>query len=236
MTDALSPLFDLVPAVDLSRRERMALLIIDMQYHDASPARGLGRAIEAVAPGAMDYYNQRLEGVTVPAIGRMLEFFRREGIAVVHLVLGSRYQDLRECPPRFREWTRNLERVTGARDIWWSGNPDFAVREELAPIEGETVVRKTTNGGFNGSGLDDVLRRMDIDTLVVAGVVTSACVETTVRDAADRGYHCALVDEATADYDPEMHRATLKAFSLNFGRVLDSADALIEAVDRRASV
>lgn len=236
MSESLSPLFDLVPAVDLSRRDRIALLVIDMQYHDASPSRGLGKAMERLAPGAMDYYNERLEGVTVPAIRRLLEYFRGHGLTVVHLVLGSDYQDLRECPPRFRAWTRNLERATGAEDIWWSGNPDFEVREELAPAQGETVVRKTTNGGFNGSRLDDVLRWMAIDTLVIGGVVTSACIETTARDAADRGYHCALVDEATADYDAEMHRASLKAFALNFGRVADSAETILSAMERSGSV
>jgi len=236
MSESLNSLFDLVPAVDLSRHSKVALLVVDMQYHDASPTRGLGLAMDRLVPGAMDYYNARLEALTVPAIRRLLDCFRKQGLAVVHLVLGSDYRDLRECPPRFREWTRNLEGATGATDIWWTGNPDFQVRKELAPAEGETVVRKTTNGGFNGSRLDDVLRWMGIDTLVIAGVVTSACIETTARDAADRGYHCVLVDDATADYDAEMHRASLKAFALNFGRVADSAEVIMRAVERGESV
>jgi len=236
MTQSLDPLFDLVPKVDLSCRERMALLVIDMQYHDASPDRGLGQALQRVAPDAMRYYNERLETRTVPAIRRLLEFFRAEDIAVIHLVLGSDYRDLRDFPERMRAWTRNLERAAGVDDIWWSGNPDFDVRTELAPLAGESVIRKTTNGAFNGSVLNDLLQRNGISTLVITGVVTSACIETTARDAADRGYACALVDDAMADYDPDMHRATLKAFALNFGRVVASADELIRAIRSGAAV
>jgi len=230
MSESLDPLFDLVPEVDLSCREHMALLVVDMQYHDASPDRGLGQALQRLAPEAMRYYNERLETRTVPAIRRLLDYFRAEGITVIHLVLGSDYRDLRDLPERMRAWTRNLERAVGVEDIWWSGNPDFDIRTELTPLPGESVIRKTTNGAFNGSALDDLLHRNGISTLVITGVVTSACIETTARDAADRGYACALVDDALADYDADMHRATLKAFALNFGRVVRSADELIDAV------
>lgn len=236
MHDGVKQFTDMVPRVDLSARDSMALLIIDMQYHDASPERGLSRAWERILPGSMHYYNARLRSTTVPAIQSLLEAFRTERLPIVHLVLGSDYRDLRDCPPRFRAWTRNLEAATGIQDLWWSGNPDFAILEELAPREGETVIRKTTNGAFNGSELNRTLKRMGITTLVVTGVVTSACVDATARDAADRGYACVLVADAVADYDHEMHVATLKAFALHFGRVADTAAEVISAIRGRASI
>lgn len=221
---------DVCPEVELSRDGSTALLIIDMQYHDASPERGLNLAWEQIAPGSMTYYNERLRATTVPAIATLLETFRADGLPVVYLVLGSRYRDLRDCPPRFRAWARNLEREAGIRDLWWADHPDFAILEELAPRDQETVIRKTTNGAFNSSRLDDTLQWMGVSTLVITGVVTSACVETTARDAADRGYHCALVDDAVADYDPDMHAATLRAFGFNLGRVVGTADEVVAAV------
>lgn len=236
MHNGVAQLNDVVPPVRLSRESGTALLIIDMQYHDASPERGLNRAWEAIAPGSMAYYNARLRDTTVPAIYSLLDCFRKEEIPVIHLVLGSPHRDLRDCPPRFREWARNLEQQAGIDDLWWTGNPDFAILEELAPTEGETVIRKTTNGAFNSSRLDEVLQWMGISTLVITGVVTSACVETTARDAADRGYHCVLVDEATADYDPDMHAATLRAFRFNLGRVADSSAQVVEAVRSGSSI
>lgn len=236
MHDGVKQFTDMVPKVDLSDRDALALLIVDMQYHDASPDHGLTRAWERTAPGSMRYYAERLDSTTVPATAKLLDTFRRERLQVVHLVLGSDYRDLRDCPPRFRAWTRNLEAATGVADVWWSGNPDFRILEPLAPREGETVVKKTTNGAFNGSDLDSVLSRMGITTLAIAGVVTSACVETTARDAADRGYHCVLVSEAMADYDPEMHDATLRAFALNFGSVAETADELAAAIRQGTSI
>lgn len=236
MNSGLEQLTGVNPAVDFGKGARPALLVIDMQYHDASPDHGLNLAWNRLAPGSMDYYNDRLRTITVPAIKQLLAVFRARELPVVYLVIGSPYRDLRDSPPRFRAWARNLEQQAGIEDLWWSGNPDFRILDELAPQEGETVIRKTTNGAFNSSRIDETLQWMGIDTLVVTGVVTSACVETTARDAADRGYHCALVDEATADYDEDMHAATLRAFRLNLGCVVDTAEAVKAALDEGRAV
>lgn len=221
---------DVSPKVHLPDDGRTALLVIDMQYHDASPERGLNPAWDRIEPGSMEYYNRRLRETTVPTIARLLPFFRDRGMPVIYVVLGSPYRDLRDCPPLFREWARNLERRAGIEDLWWSGNPDFAILEELAPDEGDTVIRKTSNGAFNSSCLDARLQWMGVSHLVITGVITSACVETTARDAADRGYRSVLVDEGTADYDPDMHRATLRAFGFNLGRVAGTAEEVMDAV------
>lgn len=236
MEDGLDEMAAIIPGVDLANQDRTALMIIDMQYHDAWPERGMTAAWEKRFPGSMAYYNERLRDTTIPAIRGLLDFFRAEGRPVIHVVLGSDYQDLRDCPPRFRDWTRNLEKTAGIDDVWWTGNDDFAVVDELKPHPGETVIRKTTNGAFNGSDIDRTLQRMQISGLVITGVVTSACVETTARDAADRGYDCVLVSEACADYEQEMHDATLKAFRLYFGRVLDTSNDAISALRSDACV
>lgn len=236
MTNGLDEMAAIIPGVDLADPARTALMIIDMQYHDAWPDRGMTAAWEERFPGSMAYYNERLRTTTIPAIRTLLDFFRAEGRPVIHVVLGSNYRDLRDCPPRFRDWTRNLEDTAGIEDVWWTRNDDFSVVEELAPLPDETVIRKTTNGAFNGSGIDSILQRMQISGLVITGVVTSACVETTARDAADRGYDCVLVSDACADYEQDMHDATLKAFRLYFGRVLGSADDTVTALREGATV
>jgi len=172
----------------------------------------------------------------VPAIRKLLDFFRAEGRPVIHVVLGSDHRDLRDFPPRLRDWTRNLEATAGVENVWWTGNDDFDVVEPLAPQSDEMIIRKTTNGAFNGSDIDRILQRMGISGLVITGVVTSACVETTARDAADRGYDCIIVSEACADYEQEMHDATLKAFRLYFGRVLDTAEETVVALSARTTI
>lgn len=219
-----------IPSVDLSDRESTALVMIDVQYSDAAAGHGWVKACDAVEPGSMDYYVNRLERTAIPAMRKLLDAFRNTERQIIHLAIGSGYQDLRDCPQRFREWTRRLEHASGIDDLWWTGNPDYAFREEVAPLGGETVIRKTTQGAFNGSEIQNVLDRMGIKNLVLAGVVTSCCVETTARDAADRGFGCILVSDACADCDQQLHDAALKNFGLYFGRVAQTADDVIAAI------
>ncbi len=231
-----SAYISLVPSVDLSERSCIGLLVIDMQYHDAAADRGLSLAMERIVPGSMRYYVDRLNDITVPAIAELLRYFRGNAMPVFHLTLGSEHRDLRDCPRRFRDWTRAIEDRSGVRDLWWVGNPDFEIIEELKPAAGETVVRKRTNGAFNGSGLDDLLRYNGISSLIITGVVTSACVALTALDAADRGYDCVLVSDALADHDEAMHQATLKSFAMNFGRVVQRPQEIIQAIEMRVQL
>jgi len=223
--------YTLVPPVPLRRDGSTALVIIDVQYRDAHPEHGVGLAMQKIAPGSMDYFFERVERTLIPSIRELLDFFRANRLPVVHVLLGSDYRDLRDCPPRFREWVAKLEGDSGVADIFWSGGKGYEVREEIAPIEGETIVRKLTMGAFNSGNIDTVLRSMGLSSLVVAGVSANACVGGTASDAADRGCATAIVDEATADYDEAAHDATLRAFHFNLGRVARTSRQLIDAFE-----
>jgi nicotinamidase-related amidase len=232
MSQPVSPFFStgrtFVPPIRL-RPAETALLVIDMQYHDASPDQGFNMALDKLDPGCMDYFNQRTEELVIPAIARLLAFAREGGMPVVYLTLGSQYRDLRDVPGRLRRWIRQLEAESGVQDIFWAGSPAFAIRKEIEPLPGDTVVNKTTFGAFNSSNLDLVLRELGVRNLVITGISTNCCVETTARDAADRGFGCVIVDEATADYDQDAHDAALRAFHFNFGRVARTAAEVIAA-------
>jgi biuret amidohydrolase len=67
---------------------------------------------------------------------------------------------------------------------------------------------------------------MGIDGLIIAGVVTNVCVETTARDAADRGYKCILVDDACAAQSQEFHDSTLRTFAMVFGKVRTTSEVI----------
>jgi nicotinamidase-related amidase len=220
-----------VSSVPMRRNKSTALLIIDMQYNDASVDQGFNLALDKIAPGSMDHFNQRNETVVIPAIRKLLDFFRSHDLPVIYLLLGSDYRDLRDVPARLRTWIRDVEKKSGVTDIFWSGNPAFKVRREIAPVEGETLIKKTTFGAFNSSNIDQVLQLLEVETLVVTGISTNACVETTARDAADRGYACVIVDEATADYDEAARDAALRGFHFNFGRVVRSAADIVSALE-----
>ena len=219
----------LVPPVSLDPAHT-ALVVIDMQYHDSHPDGAFNVAMEKLKPGSMTYFNQRTEDTTVPAIERLLAAARKCGIEVIYLTLGSRYADYHDMDGRQQQWIKTLEERSGITKILCSDNPDHRIREELAPLPGETVVPKTTFGAFNGSNLDTVLAELDIASLIVVGVSTNCCVEGTIRDAAERGYGCVVVSEATADYDKYAHDASLRALAFNHCRVVEKVDTVISAI------
>ncbi len=209
-----------------------ALLVIDEQYNCVSPDHGLNHALNQVIPGALDYFHERNAELAVPTIAKLLAYFRAHGLPVVYVVVGSDYHDYRDFPAPFRQWVLKLEQQTGARDMFWTGNPTFAVLEEIAPLPDETVICKRSYGAFNSTHIEQVLLRMGVRSLVITGTSTNHCVETTARDAADRGYESILVDEGCVDYDQASHDAALRAFHQNFGNVARTAEDVIAALER----
>lgn len=203
-----------------------ALVVTDMQYHDASADQGFAKALEQMDPGSMDYYVRRLEDQVIPAITDLLVAFRARRMPVIYLTLGADFADYRDLAPRFRGWMLDFEETSGVTGIFWTGNPAFAIRNEIAPEPDEVVIRKRTFSAFNSSDFEHYLRYAGISSLVITGVTTNACIESTARDAADRGFGCVLVEDGTADYDEDAHNATLNAFHFNFGRVATAREVV----------
>jgi nicotinamidase-related amidase len=217
-------------------QDRLGLVIVDMQYNDASPDHGFGLALSRLEPGSMDFFNERNEEVVVPGIARLVQGFRDRGLPIIYVCVGSEYRDLRDLPERHREWIRSIESQSGVEDILWSGNSAYAVRSEFAPHDGDTIVRKTAFGAFTSSTIDETLRSMELKQLVVAGIATNCCVSTTVRDAADLGYACVIVEECTADYDQVTHETAIRGLYFNFARVVMTVDEMLDAIDQRRSI
>jgi nicotinamidase-related amidase len=224
-----------IPPVELDPT-RCGLVVVDMQYNDASPDEGFGLALSRIEPGSMDYFNERNESVVVPAIARLVTGFRERDLPIVYVCVGSDYRDLRDLPARHREWIRTIERESGVEDILWSGNRSYRVREEFSPQETDTIVKKTAFGAFTSSTLDETLRSMGIEQLIVVGIATNCCVSTTVRDAADLGYGCVIVEECTGDYDPDTHEMAIRGLFFNFARVVPTVDEALAALDERRAV
>jgi nicotinamidase-related amidase len=89
------------------------------------------------------------------------------------------------------------------------GEPGCAIVPALAPHDGEVVIDKPGKGAFFATPLDHVLRNLGVTHLVFAGVTTEVCVQTTMREANDRGYDGVLVEEATASYFPHFKTAAI---------------------------
>ena len=201
-----------------------ALVIIDMQRDFLEPG-GFGAALGN---------DVTLLRSAIAPTGRVLHACRAVGMMVVHTREGHR-PDLSDLAPAKR--TRgNL--ATGIGDpgpmgrILVRGEPGHDIVAELAPAPGEPVVDKPGKGAFYATDLEAMLRSRDIAQLLVCGVTTEVCVNTTVREANDRGFDCLVLEDCTGSYFPEFHAAgiaMIKAQGGIFGWVAPSA-ALLAAL------
>ena len=178
-----------------------ALVVIDMQ-RDFIERGGFGEVLGNDVT--------RLAAI-VPTVKELLAWARAHGIRVVHTREGHR-PDLANCPPAKRARGR-LTLGIGDKGpmgrILVDGEPGNEIVPELAPRSGEPVIVKPGKGAFYATGLDEMLRTQRITHLILAGVTTEVCVQTTMREANDRGYECLLVEDATESYFPEFKQATL---------------------------
>ncbi|MFM7531248.1 MAG: cysteine hydrolase family protein, partial [Rubrivivax sp.] len=140
------------------------------------------------------------------------EAWRARGWPVVHTREGHR-PDLSDCPPAKRERGQPSRRIGDPGPmgrLLVRGEPGCEIVPELAPMAGEIVIDKPGKGAFHATGLQQALQALGVTHLVFAGVTTEVCVQTTMREANDRGYDCLLVEEATASYFPAFKAATIE--------------------------
>jgi len=115
---------------------------------------------------------------------------------------------------------------------WWGeliieGSFDDRIMGELAPLEGEKIIRKRRYSVFYKTDLEEHLRKEGVEDLVICGVMTNLCCETTARDAFMRDFRVFFIEDATATVNPELHLATLMNLAYGFA-VIMKADELLK--------
>jgi nicotinamidase-related amidase len=167
-----------------------ALVLADFQRFTCDPQVGLGAAAEASSNlDALSGYYERVEQAREEA-EKLLAACRSKGLLVIHVRTAGRLPDGRDL-------SRKL------RTQGFSFGPDSAEAEFLAPLlpaQDEVVLDKPASGIFTGTGLDELLRNLGIDTLILAGISYDGAVEGSVRSISDRGYGLFLVPDACATY------------------------------------
>jgi len=213
------------PELDLDERST-ALLIVDMQNY-CTPASDRGRHMRRHAPALAEAFFAQIKDVVIPNQRRLLEFWRAHRLRVVYLTAGAFLPDGSDLTGRRHR--RDTERLIalGQNEHMHPETSDYQILNELRPRPGELVVRKNSVGAFNSTAIDQILRNMGITGLVIVGVITEGCVETTARDAADRGYDCVLVEDGCAsDLGRATHEGALLSFARMFGEVRTTDEVL----------
>ena len=202
-----------------------ALVLVDFQRDFLEPGgfgAALGNDVRFLAPA-------------VPVAQRLLTAWRRHGLLAVHTREGH-MADLSDCPLAKRVRGGGPLQI-GDRGplgrILVRDEPGNAIIPQLAPLPGEVVIDKPGKGAFYATGLQEALHSRGITHLLFTGVTTEVCVQTTMREANDRGYECLLVEDATDSYFPSFKAATLAMIRAQGGIVGWTANAedVIGALD-----
>jgi nicotinamidase-related amidase len=203
---------------------KTALVIIDMQRDFMEPGgfgETLGNDVSQLARA-------------VKPIGAVLKAARETGMLVVHTREGH-LSDLSDAPPAKVERGAPRLRIGDPGPmgrILIRGEAGHDIIPELYPLDSEIVIDKPGKGAFYATELGDILQKYGIENLLVCGVTTEVCVNTTVREANDRGYRCVVLADGCASYFPEFHEMGLKMIKAQggiFGWVSNSA-AVLEAL------
>ena len=199
---------------------RAALVIIDMQYATGSRQGALARKLRADGSPVGDYRFDRIEHAVLPHTLRLRTLFNARRRPVLHVTIGAAHADALDAPVHMRALFTAFHNFVGSRE--------HEILDELKPLASEYVLRKTTIGAFASTNIDSLLRALGCEQLYLTGVSTNMCVETTAREAADRGYLVTLVEDACGSTHEDLHQVTMRNFQRLFGRVRSTAEVLEE--------
>lgn len=204
-------------------RERTAVLLVDMQNAFASPGGMLDLAGIDVSAARGAVANARL----------VVEAARAAGVPVIYLTMGYTPDQStgggEDSPNPRKELALCLmrERPELRGKLLTIGTWDFAVVDELKPQTGDEVIVKTRYSGFAGTPLDALLRGRGIRTLLMAGIASNVCVESTLRDAYFHEYWPIMIEDATMPAgSPEIQRATVFNVTTFFGWVTTAQEVV----------
>ena len=197
--------------------KNVALIIVDMQndfIHDDGFAKKYAQG-DVMTKKPLDQLNS-----TIPYIKKLAECFRKNEREVIYLYIA--------CEPDYSDVAIPHKVMAKPKEMGAlvKGSWGVQIIEELTPHKTDHMVKKHSYGGFFQTPLDRILRNLGIKTLIISGVNTNFCVETTIREAVAYGYEVVLVSDATASFDTEGHKATLKVVATGFGEVMSTDEVI----------
>jgi ureidoacrylate peracid hydrolase len=204
-----------------------ALLVVDVQNYTSVPGIGEFSHIDHEnIPDDLRYHFNRLESTTLPAIKRLQDACRASGVEVMYTVVEALTQDMRDLGLDYK--------ISGI------GVPKGSDLAELPPsvarLEDEIIIGKTSSNVFMSTNIDYVLRALEVEQLIICGLLTDQCVESAVRDACDLGYLVTVPEDACATMSQERHDQSLGMYK-GYCRIVsaDQVAAEIQTLARQAA-
>lgn len=197
---------------------RTALLSVDMQNGECSPDL-LARARTPGSPeAAKRVFYERIADTLIPNQVRLQAAARAAGIEVIYTVIESLTADGRD-----RSLDHKISRLHFPKRSW-----EAKVIDAVGPKGDDIIIPKTASGVFNATNIEYVLRNLGIEFLVIYGIVTDQCVESAIRDAADRGFMVTQVEDCCAANTPENHAASIESMRGHYCRTRGTNELIAE--------
>ncbi len=212
--------------------KKTGLLLVDIQVYGADPDYGVAKKYSVLYPELARYFSQRFNEMALPNCIRLLKFFREHKLRVFHAAFGALMPDGSDALPLRRIRAEELAKKTGINTLPTVDKFDYQIIDVVKPLPGEPEFNKKTRNSFCGTGLDHTMRMMGIEYIVMVGIITNLCLETSAQGASDLGYKVILVNDASATFTQRDQNTTMRTFHLYFGRVKDT-DEVIELLSKK---
>ncbi len=197
--------------------DKTALLLIDLQKGEFNPEKCAAQPDDT-------YMRERISQTVIPNGQRLLAACRAAGVEVIYTTIESLTLDGRD-----RSLDYKISGIFAAK-----GSSEAEVFDELAPLENEIHIPKTSSSVFNSTNIEFVLRNLGVEYILTMGIVTDQCVETAIRDGCDRGFLMTLIDDACATHSQERHDASLRAIK-GYCRKRTTDEVIAELASRGAA-
>ena len=208
--------------------EKFALVIVDMQKYYLENDSAYSRYFDFLYPESLLYIRERSINIAIPNILKLRNCFKSLNLPVIYFKLCSQKDDRSDLHRFFKKsYDEGLENgFAGVYPIVTDTDADII--DELKPGHDDIIVNKTTFSAFSSSDIEAVLKSLNVKALTFTGLATSQCVETSARDASDRGFDVFQIHDAQSDYSEVTHQASLYSSQAVCGGSIYDTDSFIE--------
>ncbi|MFX0060023.1 MAG: cysteine hydrolase family protein [Candidatus Hodarchaeota archaeon] len=200
--------------------EKTALIVIDMQKYQVEKDFIIYKTMNKINPGILDYFISEVENKVIPNLQKLINYCHEYGIPVIYTKFSSFMPDGSDFSNTYKLLNNIAKKLSGDVAFPYIFHLSSDIIDKLKVEDRDIIIQKNTSGTFISTRLDSFLKNMNIETLLVTGVVTNFCVHSTAREASDYGFQVVIIEDCCAAWSPEIHQATLKSFGLMYGFVL----------------